>query len=239
MGGVYTVITTLEIVSYVLRYTLFYKMIKEIIDSGEIGKVININNTENVAYWHHAHSYTRGNWKDSKETGPMILTKCSHDLDLLFWLTGKNVKRISSEAFVNCDQLIKIVIPDSVDIIDTTFLGCDSLTDIEVDENNKNYKSIEGNLYTKDGKALIRYALGKMDASYIVPQGVEIIRSDAFNYCKNLTMVTIPNSVHTIEIGLVIGGPFYEANIGLTIYGGSGSTAEKFAKKNRINFKEI
>jgi predicted dehydrogenase len=80
-------------------------MIKEIIDSGEIGKVININNTENVAYWHHAHSYTRGNWKDSKETGPMILTKCSHDLDLLFWLTGKNVKRISS--FGNRSYLTK------------------------------------------------------------------------------------------------------------------------------------
>ena len=84
------------IVSYVLRYTLFYKMIKDIIDSKEIGEVININNTENVAYWHYAHSYVRGNWKDCKETGPMILTKCSHDMDLIYWLMGKNVSRISS-----------------------------------------------------------------------------------------------------------------------------------------------
>lgn len=84
------------IVSYVLRYTLFYKMIKDIIDSGEIGEVVNINNTENVAYWHYAHSYVRGNWKDSKETGPMILTKCSHDMDLIYWLMGKNVSRITS-----------------------------------------------------------------------------------------------------------------------------------------------
>ena len=93
------------IVSYVLRYTLFYKMIKDIIDSGEIGKVININNTENVAYWHHAHSYTRGNWKYEKETGPMILTKCSHDMDLIYWLMGKNVDKISS--FGNRSYLIK------------------------------------------------------------------------------------------------------------------------------------
>ncbi len=84
------------IVTYVLRYTLFYRMIKDIIDSNEIGEIININTTENVSYWHQAHSYVRGNWRNSKETGPMILTKCSHDMDLIYWLMGKNVKRISS-----------------------------------------------------------------------------------------------------------------------------------------------
>ena len=84
------------IVTYVLRYTLFYRMIKEITDSGEIGEIININTTENVSYWHQAHSYVRGNWRNSKETGPMILTKCSHDMDLIYWLMGKNITKISS-----------------------------------------------------------------------------------------------------------------------------------------------
>ena len=84
------------VVSYVLRYTLYYKKIKEIIDNGEIGDIININNTENVSYWHQAHSYVRGNWRDSNETGPMILTKCSHDMDLIYWLMGKNVSKITS-----------------------------------------------------------------------------------------------------------------------------------------------
>lgn len=84
------------VVTYVLRYTYFYKLIKDVIDSGELGKIININTTENVGYWHHAHSYVRGNWKNSKETGPMILTKCSHDMDLIYWLMGKNITKISS-----------------------------------------------------------------------------------------------------------------------------------------------
>ena len=84
------------IVTYVLRYTMFYRKIKEIINSGRIGKIININTTENVSYWHQAHSYTRGNWRNSNDTGPMILTKCSHDMDLLYWLMGKNVSKISS-----------------------------------------------------------------------------------------------------------------------------------------------
>lgn len=84
------------IVTYVLRYTYFYRLIKDIIDSKEIGEIVNINTTENVAYWHQAHSYTRGNWRNSKETGPMILTKCSHDMDLIYWLANKNVTKISS-----------------------------------------------------------------------------------------------------------------------------------------------
>lgn len=84
------------IVTYVLRYSLFYKYIKEVVDSNEIGDIININTTENVAYWHQAHSYVRGNWHNSKLTGPMILTKCSHDMDLIYWLMGKKVSKISS-----------------------------------------------------------------------------------------------------------------------------------------------
>lgn len=93
------------IVSYVLRYTLFYREIKKIIDSGEIGDIININTTENVAYWHQAHSFVRGNWRNSKETTPMILAKCSHDLDLIYWLMNKTPKYITS--FGNLSYLKK------------------------------------------------------------------------------------------------------------------------------------
>jgi predicted dehydrogenase len=39
-------------------------------------------------YWHYAHSFVRGNWANSERSGPMILTKCCHDLDLLVWMFG-------------------------------------------------------------------------------------------------------------------------------------------------------
>ena len=89
------------IVTYVLRYALFYSIIKKLLVENNIGDIININTTENVSYWHQAHSYVRGNWRNSNETGPMILTKCSHDLDLLYWLSGKKIKRISSFGDLN------------------------------------------------------------------------------------------------------------------------------------------
>lgn len=84
------------VVAHVLRYTMFYKKIKKIIESGEIGEIVNLNQTENVSYWHQAHSYVRGNWANSDVTGPMILTKCSHDLDIISWLIDKPVSKISS-----------------------------------------------------------------------------------------------------------------------------------------------
>ena len=71
------------IVCHVLRYAPAFLKLKEIIDSGKIGKVVCIDWIEQVAYWHQAHSFVRGNWHSSEETSPMIMAKCCHDLDLL------------------------------------------------------------------------------------------------------------------------------------------------------------
>lgn len=83
-------------VCHVLRYTAFYQTIKNLIDSGAIGEVMALNQIENVAYWHQAHSFVRGNWRNSVETSPMILAKCCHDMDILLWLAGKNCKKVQS-----------------------------------------------------------------------------------------------------------------------------------------------
>ena len=81
---------------YVLRYTPFFMKVKELVDSGIIGKVATINLTEGVAYWHQSHSFVRGNWRNSDESTPMIIAKCSHDMDLLYWLVGDEPIAISS-----------------------------------------------------------------------------------------------------------------------------------------------
>lgn len=81
---------------HVLRYTTFYNTLKDIIDSGKIGNVVSICANENVGYWHQAHSFVRGNWRNSNETSPMILQKSCHDMDILTWLVGKKCKAVSS-----------------------------------------------------------------------------------------------------------------------------------------------
>jgi len=83
-------------VCHVLRYAPFFREIKELIDSRKYGKVVTINMTENVAYWHHAHSYVRGNWRNDNTSTPMIIAKCCHDLDLISWFINDKCDKVSS-----------------------------------------------------------------------------------------------------------------------------------------------
>lgn len=83
-------------IAHVLRYTPFYSWVKEIIQSGTLGEIYAIQALEPVTYWHQAHSFVRGNWRDSRETSPMILAKTCHDLDLFPWLLEDDCCRVSS-----------------------------------------------------------------------------------------------------------------------------------------------
>lgn len=84
------------LVCHVLRYALSYLKIKEIIDSGKLGKIVSINWTEPVGYWHQAHSYVRGNWRNTNHAAPMLLAKCCHDLDLIQYFAGAQCETVSS-----------------------------------------------------------------------------------------------------------------------------------------------
>lgn len=82
--------------THVLRYSPFYRYIKQLIVDGKLGKIANIEQTENVAYWHFALSYVRGPWRSMQDSTPTIIAKCCHDLDLLLWLMDKKCTAISS-----------------------------------------------------------------------------------------------------------------------------------------------
>ena len=109
------------------------------------------------------------------------------------------VTSINEYTFANCTSLTGIEISDRVgNIGKSAFYNCTSLTSIKVDANNPNYKDIDGNLYTKNGEALIQYAIGKTAKSFTVPSGVTIIRDSALECCSNLTSIIIPDSVTRI-----------------------------------------
>ncbi|MDD3336831.1 MAG: Gfo/Idh/MocA family oxidoreductase [Eubacteriales bacterium] len=86
----------LVVVCHVLRYTPFYRELKRLLDSGVLGELSSIQAIEQVAYWHQAHSFVRGNWRNAELSSCMILQKCCHDMDILLWLAGKHAKRVSS-----------------------------------------------------------------------------------------------------------------------------------------------
>ncbi len=84
------------IICHVLRYSNYYSKIKEIIESGKIGDVVSINHTENVGYFHFAHSFVRGNWRDESTSTPSVLAKCCHDIDLIAWFIDSPCVSVSS-----------------------------------------------------------------------------------------------------------------------------------------------
>lgn len=73
-------------IGHVLRFTPFWRTVQQICSSGAIGRLMTIDLRENIGFWHFAHSYVRGNWRDTSESSPMVLAKTSHDLDLIRWI---------------------------------------------------------------------------------------------------------------------------------------------------------
>lgn len=217
------------------------------------------------------------------------LTKCispvEGHLDIPATLGGAPVVYIGYEAFMGCRNLTSVTIPQSVTTLvggafantgltsitisknvtridGRVFSDCPSLTAITVDEDNPNYTSIDGVLFTKDLTDLKQYPSGKIDAVYTVPQGVqsihfysfssnpylqEVVFSDtvttvgeiAFVACVRLTDVTILPGVTNIE-RLAMGGTYDEVDWvptpGFTVHGYVGTYAETYALSKKFEF---
>jgi len=109
-----------------------------------------------------------------------------------------SVTSIGSSAFYNCSSLTSVTIGKGVISDNLNFSSCGNLTSITVDPNNTVYQSIDGNLYTKDGTTLIRYAVGKTATTFVIPDSVTSIGASAFATCSSLTSITIPDGVTII-----------------------------------------
>ena len=110
-----------------------------------------------------------------------------------------SVTSIGDYAFSSCRNLSSVTLGDNVASIGyCAFYWCTSLTSILVDENNSKYKSIEGNIYTKDETKIIQYAIGKQEESFKIPNKVINIGEYAFYLSNNLISIEIPDSVTKI-----------------------------------------
>ncbi|WP_455538299.1 Gfo/Idh/MocA family protein [Terrisporobacter sp.] len=83
------------------RYSSFFDKLKEIIDKGQLGNLININYDSYIGYEKFAHYYVRGSWKLDSDTAPILLTNSCYDLDMLEYLTNSKCEVISSFGNLN------------------------------------------------------------------------------------------------------------------------------------------
>ena len=164
----------------------------------------------------------------------------------------KTVKIIDDEVFSWCYNLKEVELPNGLEQIGSFSFGCSSirrldipasvtsihtyfcrssaqLSEINVDKNNKYYSSIDGVLFDKEAKTLLRYPEGKTDESYTVPNTVAVIDNDAV-FRPKFKEITIPATVVYI-----VPGAFSDID-DLTVYGEPGSAAEKLARENGYKF---
>jgi predicted dehydrogenase len=83
-------------VCHVMRYTHYTQVLKQVVDSGAIGEVVSMQHLEPVGYWHQAHSFVRGNWRNEAESSFMLLSKSCHDVDWIRYIMGDACESLSS-----------------------------------------------------------------------------------------------------------------------------------------------
>lgn len=75
------------VICHVLRYAPFYVRLRELVQQGEIGDILNVQTVEHVSYHHVVVGYVRGKWNKKSYCGSsMLMAKCCHDLDLITWM---------------------------------------------------------------------------------------------------------------------------------------------------------
>ncbi|MBQ8295363.1 MAG: leucine-rich repeat domain-containing protein [Clostridia bacterium] len=152
--------------------------------------------------------------------------KAVYITDIKAWCNVKGVKELTdnrAELYLNDQLMRKVVIPAGITkledcifrgsttlecveigsavttIAEYALSGCCALSNITVDIKNNHYRSIDGNLYSKDGTRLIRYAEGKKEKTFSLPDSVTIIDKTAFYNCKMLENIEVSKGNSTYQ----------------------------------------
>lgn len=111
----------------------------------------------------------------------------------------EGVTTVDATAFSGCTALQTVGIPSTLrDMGERPFEGCSSLTSFTVSADSSVYASVDGVLYSKDLRTLVRYPSAPSSSEFSVPEGTVTISAGAFESADSLTTVEIPASVTTI-----------------------------------------
>lgn len=107
---------------------------------------------------------------------------------------------INEDAFFQCEALVSLTLPAGLTSFDPSIINaCEALQNLNVSAASKSFRSVDGVLFTADGKELVYYLPTRADAAYTVPDGVVILRESAFTGNKMLTSVSLPASLTLID----------------------------------------
>ena len=113
-----------------------------------------------------------------------------------------SVTSIGDQAFYGCSGLTEIVIPKGITSIgERVFSRCSKLISITVEAGNESYCSVDGILFSKDMKTLIRYPEANPAEYYYIPECVTSIAGQAFYGCTYLSGISVPPSITKVGGG--------------------------------------
>ena len=154
----------------------------------------------------------------------------SANVEIPSYIDGKTVVGIEDVVFEECETIVSVTIPDTVEDISVctneyavtpfyncpnlktvklgksveffdAFSSCDNLESFEVDPENPHLSSVDGVLFDKDKSLLMSYPAKKSDKTYDIPDTVTKLKEFAFCGNTYLENVNIPESVNTISRG--------------------------------------
>ncbi|MBQ2851354.1 MAG: leucine-rich repeat domain-containing protein, partial [Thermoguttaceae bacterium] len=112
----------------------------------------------------------------------------------------EGLQTIGDDAFSGCSSLTEVSLPAGLQTLgDRAFYGCKSLLNFGVAKGNANFRSVDGVLFSADGKKLLKYPCGRQKTEYVVPDGVVEIAKSAFYKCESLKEVSLPEGLQTID----------------------------------------
>ena len=113
-------------------------------------------------------------------------------------INGYSVTSLDIAVFTNLNNLQTITIPGSIRFLSSSAFNSPALREINVSKKNTHYTSIDGVLFSKDKKILIKYPQGRSECSYTIPSGVETLGAYSMTSSFNLESVSIPSTVKAI-----------------------------------------
>ena len=148
--------------------------------------------------------------KNVKKIAPLTFNKCSMEAIEI----PNGVEAIEGGAFSGCDKLQSINFPESLKVIDpTAFQECSSLTNIDIDEMNKNFLFEDGILMNADkNEMIIIFADAIKDNILNVPNGIKTLQGKSLSVYPQIKTINIPSSVTFIDAEY-IGRNIIEINI--------------------------
>lgn len=132
------------------------------------------------------------------------------DLVIPIEYNGLPVTKINSYSLFNYSMKTLTLSHKITEIEDYSISSCTYLNNITVSTENTVYKGVDGDLYTKDGKTLVQYAIGKENDEFKTPKGVETIGSCAFSSCSELKKIVLSDTVKTIGISAFVNCHYLE-----------------------------